>query len=135
MTNAADSLLQSLKDPIQEIELTRSGLKAGVIEMFLTKFDLPVNDVLEKLNITESTYYNKKRNRDAMDSYTTEKFIRLIGILVLAAEVLGQSEVKAWLYSEIPSLGNEIPLRLLDTDTGHRLVENALLQVKYGVYG
>lgn len=53
----------------------------------------------------------------------------------MAAEILGKSETKNWLYKKIPSLGNEVPLSLLDTEVGHRLVTQALLQIKYGVYG
>lgn len=51
-----------------------------------------------------------------------------------AKEILGQKEVNNWLYKKIASLGEQIPMDLLDTEAGHRLVEQALLQIKYGVY-
>ena len=52
----------------------------------------------------------------------------------MASDILGKAESKNWLYRNVPSLGNQIPLNLLDTETGHRLVEQALLQIKYGMY-
>lgn len=51
-----------------------------------------------------------------------------------AEEILGKQEAKNWLYRKIPSLGDQIPMDLLDTEAGHRLVEQALLQIKYGIY-
>ena len=52
----------------------------------------------------------------------------------MAAAILGKTEVKAWLYRKISSLGEQVPMDLLDTEAGHRLVEQTLLQIKYGVY-
>lgn len=54
---------------------------------------------------------------------------------VKASKILGGVEAKNWLYKPIPSLGNEVPLDLLDTEAGRRLVEQALLQIEHGDYG
>ena len=69
-----------------------------------------------------------------LDAHTTEKFVRLISVMDLATTTLGAAEGREWIYRKIPSLGNEIPLNLLDTEVGHRLVVQALLQIKHGVY-
>ena len=124
-----------LNDPIKEIELIRSGIKTKEVESFLTQEHLPLKDVLERLHISSSTYFSKKKSHKPLDSYTTEKLIRLISVIVMASDILGKPEVKNWLYTKMPSLGNQVPFNLLDTETGHRLVEQALLQIKYGVYG
>ncbi|SRR5579883_1885021 len=129
------NLLENLKDPLKEMGLIRSGLKTKVIESFLTQENLLVKDVLERLHIPSSTYFSKKKHHQPLDSYTTEKFVRLISVLIMASDILGKAEAKNWLYRKVPSLGNEVPLNLLDTEIGHRLVEQALLQIKYGMYG
>lgn len=135
MSAVVNNLLNKLKDPMQEMSMIRNGLKMGVVESFLLEEELQIKDILEKLHISSSTYFARKRNHQPLDSYASEKFIRLINVMTLATEILGKAEAKQWLYRPIPSLGKEIPLNLLDTEIGHRLVEQALLQIKYGIYG
>lgn len=135
MTAAVMTLLTQLKDPKKEVHLIRKGLKAGVIEAFLNQEGFLIKDVLDRLDISASTYFAKKKSQKALDTYTTEKFIRLIQVMVKASKILGEQEAKNWLYRPIPSLGNEVPIDLLDTEAGHRLVEQTLLQVEHGVYG
>lgn len=133
--NTVKNLLTDLKNPMKEMGLIRNGLKTNVIDSFLTQENLSIKDVLEKLNIPASTYFAKKKNHKPLDSAATEKFLRLISILTKATELFGKAEGQNWLYRKIPSLNNQIPIDLLDTEIGHRLVEQALLQIKYGIYG
>jgi putative toxin-antitoxin system antitoxin component (TIGR02293 family) len=134
MLISVENLISKLKDPKKEMELVRNGLKINIIESFLVQENFLIKDILERLDIPASTYFAKKKHHQALDSYTSEKFIRLISVMVMASEILGKLEAKDWLYRKIPSLGNEVPLNLLDTEAGHRLVTQALLQVKYGIY-
>ncbi len=127
-------LLDKLKDPKKEMVLVRAGIKASLVEAFLNQEKLPIKDVLVRLNIPSSTYFAKKKNHQALDAYSTEKFIRLISVMVKAAKILGKTESKSWIYRKIPSLGNEIPIDLLDTEVGHNLVLQTLLQIEYGIY-
>jgi putative toxin-antitoxin system antitoxin component (TIGR02293 family) len=134
ITMATQNLFSALQDPIKEMRLIRSGLETKVIESFLKKEKILVTDILVRLDIPPSTYFAKKKNHQPLDTYTTEKFIRLVSVIKMAADILGKTEAKNWIYRSIPSLGNEAPLDLLDTEVGHRLVEQALLQIKYGMY-
>lgn len=134
MTAAVDTLISQLQDPKKEVVLIRKGLKASLIEAFLNQEGFLVKDVLERLDISASTYFAKKKGQKPLDTYTTEKFIRLIQVMLKASKVLGEKEAKNWLYRPIPSLGNELPIDLLDTEPGHRLVEQTLLQIEHGVY-
>jgi len=134
MSLAMRNLLRDLKDPVKEIGLIREGLKVNVVELFLARENLLVKDVLERLRIPASTYFAKKKHHQPLDAYHTEKFVRLISILELATDILGKEAARHWIYENVTSLGNEVPLNLLDTDIGYRLVEQALLQVKYGMY-
>ena len=134
MSASVEHLISTLKDPKKEIILVRSGLKTTVIESFLDQQGLAIKDVLLRLSIPSSTYFTKKKAHKTLDAYSSEKFIRLISVMEMASKILGKSEAKNWIYRKIPSLGNEVPLNLLDTEAGHRLVTQALLQIKYGMY-
>lgn len=133
MTLTINKLLDELKHPEQEINRIREGVPTYTIDEFLDKESLSKEDILLRLAIPKSTYYAKKDK--PLDPHITEKFLRLIHIVMLATEILGKPQAKSWLYQKIPSLGNQIPLDLLDTEAGHKIVEQALLQIKYGVYG
>lgn len=135
MSARLESFLNNLKDPIKEIGLIRKGLKTNVIESFFEQQELQVKDVLENLHISSSTYFSKKKNHKPLDAYTTEKLIRLVSVTLMASDILGKEDSKSWLNRKIPSLGNQAPIHLLDTEAGHRLVEQVLLQIKYGMYG
>src|SRR5947209_6380306 len=117
---ASLNLAKTLQNPLKEMQLVRRGLQAVDIETFLMKEDIIVKDILTKLAIPASTYFSKKKNQQPLDSYTTEKFMRLISVIKLATDVLGKAMAKQWLNKIVPSLGNEIPLSLLDTEIGHR---------------
>ena len=134
MLSSTQQLIGYFKDPIKEIKTIREGINPELIENFLSAQAFVVKDVLTSLNIKPSTYFAKKKNHKRLDPTTTEKFLRLFSVVQIAQEILGFAEAKNWLYKKIPSLGEQIPIDLLDTEAGHRLVEQALLQIKYGVY-
>jgi hypothetical protein len=50
-----------------------------------------------------------------------------------ATEVLGLNHVGRWMRSKIPSLGNQTPYALLQTEHGRRQVERVLLKIENGV--
>ena len=134
MLSSTKKLNNIFINPLIEIQTIREGINPDLIDNFLNEQSFAVKDVLQRLKITSSTYFAKKKEHKKLDSTSTEKFLRLFSIMQTAKEILGQHEVKNWLYRQIPSLGNEAPIDLLDTDAGHRIVEQTLLQIKYGIY-
>jgi len=134
MLSNTRQLMHSFQDPIQEIKTIREGINPELIEKFLSDQSFVVKDILSRLKITTSTYFAKKKDHKRLDPTSTEKFLRLFSVVQNAEKILGPKEAKNWLYRKIPSLGELIPIDLLDTEAGHRLVEQALLQIKYGIY-
>ena len=61
MVDNVNYLLKELKDPKKEMELIRHGLKTTIVESFLADQHLPVKDVLERLDISSSTYFAKRK--------------------------------------------------------------------------
>lgn len=130
-----EKLLEKLSDPRQEVQLIRKGVRPRVFEELLsTNINLPLKEILKRLSISSTTYFLKKRHNQLLSSGDTEKLIRLLTVRKKATEILGE-EGREWLYRKIPSLGDEAPIDLLDTEAGHKLIEQALLQIKYGIYG
>lgn len=129
------NLLAQLKDPNKEVALIRKGLSIKSVESFLDQEGFVLKDILHRLDISYSTYFAKKKKQEPLDVHSSEKLVRLIQVMVNASRILGENEAKKWIYQKIPSLGNVLPIDLLDTEAGHQLVEQVLLQVGHGIYG
>ena len=134
-SSALDSLYSLVSNPQEELELVRRGIKPAAIDAFMKEQDFSVKDVLERLKISRTTYFSRKKFKKNLDSAMTERLLRLVQVVKKAKKVLGPREARVWVYRPIPSLGNQKPIDLLDTEPGHRLVESALLQIEYGIYG
>lgn len=63
-----------------------------------------------------------------------KRLLRIFSVIRLASDVMGESEARIWLFRKVPSLDNEMPINLLDTEVGHQLVLQTLRQIKYGIY-
>lgn len=134
MLSSTKQLMDCIEDSINEIKTIREGIDPELVDNFLSDQFFVVKDILISLNIKPSTYFAKKKNHKRLDPTSTEKFLRLFSVVQSAQKILGHAEGKNWLYRKVPSLGDQIPMDLLDTEAGHQLVEQALLQIKYGIY-
>lgn len=135
-SKAQRTLSYIISDPRTEIEAIRRGIHARQAETYLREKKFPVTDILKRLDISASTFFKKKQEGAVLNTSMTEKFMRLAHVVELAERVLGEaSEAYSWLNREVSSLGEQKPIDLLDTEPGHRLVEQALLQIEHGIYG
>ncbi len=57
-----------------------------------------------------------------------------VAIVRRATEVLGIAHVARWMQSNIPSLGNQTPYALIQTEEGCNQVLRVLLKIEHGVY-
>lgn len=65
----------------------------------------------------------------------SDRIARTAAIVAFAQRVFGDAEVaREWLLVPNASLGHEIPLRLLRTGSGAKVVENVLTRIEHGVY-
>lgn len=124
-----------VKNPLEALRAAREGISPRQVENFIRLNDLVLEPVLESLDISRSSYFQKKSKSQVLSTEVSEKFLRLARIMGIAKRVLGEDSVKQWLKQPVPSLGNECPFDLLDTEIGSNLVEQAILQIEHGIYG
>ena len=118
-----------------EVTAVRAGLSVRQAEELLSEYDLSLNEALNFLGISSSSFFMKKKTKAKLNAEMTEKFLRLASVLKLAEKVLeSRTEAVTWLRQEIPTLRGQRPFDLLDTEPGHRLVEQTLLQIQFGIY-
>ena len=59
-----------------------------------------------------------------------------LSVVLFRALLTGsKSEVAAWMTENSVTLGNQVPLELLDTTVGFEIVFNELKRIQYGIAG
>ena len=85
------------------------------------------------LAIPKSTLMRMLERRNRMDPGDSDRVYRLAAILALAEEAIGDREkAQRWLRQTNQVLGNQTPLRAMETEIGVRRVEQVLGRIAYG---
>jgi putative toxin-antitoxin system antitoxin component (TIGR02293 family) len=113
----------------QTIGAVRKGLPTGK----LTQLAVDRALLLRILGVSERTIQRKHVLSERLSPAASDRLARIDRIYTLAVEVFGDGEKAAqWLKRPSRALANELPLKLLDTDTGTQQVERELRQIQYG---
>jgi putative toxin-antitoxin system antitoxin component (TIGR02293 family) len=95
---------------------------------------------LERAEIDEAvipsrTLQHRRSRREKLTIEESDRVLRTLRVLSSAAQVYGDSDRGlAWLRRPNPRLDGRVPLSLLKTDTGSRMVEELLIQIDEGMY-
>jgi putative toxin-antitoxin system antitoxin component (TIGR02293 family) len=98
--------------------------------------EFPVQDVVEILDISRSTYYRLK-DEPRLDPETADKIASLIKLFYQGLESFegNKSDFRDWLNSSIATLGGKKPVHLLKTESGRMAVIDAIGRIEHNVYG
>jgi putative toxin-antitoxin system antitoxin component (TIGR02293 family) len=115
------------------IETVRKGFPAARLDKMLAILSVERSLLLAILGLSERTLQRKQQSSGRLSPAASDRLARLDRILALAVDVFGDKEKAVkWLKRSNRALGNEMPLRLLDTDAGTQSVERELRQVEHG---
>ncbi|HLA13050.1 MAG TPA: antitoxin Xre/MbcA/ParS toxin-binding domain-containing protein [Pyrinomonadaceae bacterium] len=113
-------------------ERVEQGLPSSAIvrlKRFTHFSDADLSEVIPRRTLTSM------RGVRRLSMEQSDRVARTAGIAALAQRVFGDAEVaRAWLLTPNPALNHQIPLRLLRTGSGAKVVENVLLRIEHGVY-
>ena len=113
--------------------VVRSGLPYGAFRAVASAFEIGTGEMTVVLDLPERTLARRRRE-GRLHPDESDRLLRLARIAALAEETLGsQEKARHWLHEPNRALGNEAPLRFLDSDLGAREVENILLRLSHGV--
>jgi putative toxin-antitoxin system antitoxin component (TIGR02293 family) len=114
-------------------ELLRQGLPVSVLGNFRENWGFTIMELAGSLSIPKSTLMRMLERRNRMALVDSDRVYRLASILTLAEEAIGNREkAQRWLRQPNQVLGNETPLRALETEIGARRVEQVLGRIAYG---
>lgn len=119
---------------MERVALIRKGLPYESIEAISARTALPVKRVLDILNIPQTTYNKRKRNKALLGARDSEIILLLVELLDFGINVFNNESEKfqRWLKKPNVSLGGIIPESLFDSVTGIQEVRNSLNRLEYG---
>ena len=113
--------------------LLRAGLPASVLKNFRENWGFTVMELAGSLAIPKSTLMRMLERRNRMAPGDSDRVYRLASILALAEVAIGdRKKAQLWLRQTNEVLGNQTPLRALETEIGVRRVEQILGRIAYG---
>jgi putative toxin-antitoxin system antitoxin component (TIGR02293 family) len=111
----------------------RKGLPAERLDRMAAALKVERALLVDILGVSERTLQRKRLHAARLSPAASDRLARVDRIYRLAVDVFGEGERAAkWLNRPSRPLGDETPLRLLDTDAGSQQVERELLQMQHG---
>ncbi|HET8638084.1 MAG TPA: antitoxin Xre/MbcA/ParS toxin-binding domain-containing protein [Acidobacteriaceae bacterium] len=90
---------------------------------------------IDAVIIPRRTLQHRRSRREKLTVEESDRVIRTIRVLSLAESIYGSRDrALSWLRRPHPRLGGRVPLSLLNTDTGSRIVEELLTQIEEGMF-
>lgn len=124
--------VRKAESPVQISELVEGGLPYKQITGLIEYLDMTVPDIAKAASVSASTV-----SRWAADTSIgvpgSNQFFRIDEVIRKGIEVFGGlEELKVWLKSPNQALGNQTPSKLLLSQIGLELVDEALDALHYG---
>lgn len=126
------------RTPRSELELARliaQGFPTSALTEVVELGVLKSNEVT-RLIIPRRTLAHRKRRREPLSPGESDRLARVFHLHEIALRTFDgdADKASAWLRTPNRALSGEIPLELIATSTGARLVEDALIRLEHGVY-
>ena len=121
-----------------ELELARLVAEGIPIEVLADAIEQGVltREEVTRLVVPRRTLAHRKRRGERLSPDESDRLARVLRLHEIARETFdGDGEkVRTWLRTPNRALSGEIPLALVVTSAGARLVEDALLRIEHGVF-
>uniref|UniRef100_UPI003B9C2F75 type II RES/Xre toxin-antitoxin system antitoxin n=1 Tax=Flectobacillus sp. TaxID=50419 RepID=UPI003B9C2F75 len=119
---------------MERLNILRKGIPYEAIEVLSQRINTSVKDILQLIDMPQTTYNKKKREQALLTGRDSEIVLLTIELLDYGIEVFNQEEDKfqRWLKKSNIALGGVTPESLLDSTTGIQEVMNCLNRLEYG---
>ena len=119
---------------MDRVSIIREGLPYESIETISKRANLPIKQVLHLMDLSQTTYNKKKRDKDLLSGRDSEIVLVLTELLDFGLDVFNfeKDKFQRWLKKPNISLGGATPESLFDSLTGIQEVRNSLNRLEYG---
>jgi len=115
--------------------ITREGLPVMTLPALADELNVERKVLAKVVGISDRTLSRRLANGLRLSAEESDRTVRLARVFALAKDTLGSSEkASRWLQKANLALAGQVPLHLLDTDSGVREVETILNRIEYGLY-
>lgn len=122
----------NIKNQFDEIALTQTGVKPAAVEV-LAKSIVTINEL--SWVIARRTLTHRKNKGERLTPEESGRWLRAAKICALAEEVFGnQDKASTWLHKSRKSFANQSAITIMQTESGAKLVEDALNQIDAGYF-
>lgn len=127
-----DVPLTTLDDQATYLRVIKTGISGAIVQPAIGV--LGERELFTRLLNTDKSNLSRFYNHKRLSVTISEGILDTLRVFKLAFEVYeGDVETALeWLHTSIPALSNEIPINLLDTFEGRRVVKDCLMVMEYG---
>ena len=125
---------QQIRSDVELVEALREGFPTEAVDALLSEGAITPQE-LYALVIPRRTLALRRQRQQPLTPEESDRLARLARILGFAEETLGSAEKAGrWLRMANRGLGGRVPIDLLSTEAGARIVEQALGRIGHGVF-
>lgn len=116
------------------VSVVRKGISSHAVDCLIRRINVSQSEFSTFLDIPERTLVRRKSG-GSLSSEETEKLVRMAHVVERASEVFeGMEEALDWLKSPNAAMSGVIPMSLLDTEIGAKVVMDTLGRIEHGVF-
>ena len=121
-------------EPIDRARAVAEGVPVAALRQLTADHVLSMADVA-RVVAPRRTIDRRLRQGGRLSREESDRLARLVAIIALAERIFGsKKEAVAWLDTPKRVFDDQVPLDLLQTETGGRLVESHLLRALHGFF-
>jgi len=118
-------------DQLSYHQAATEGASYALAETVRNEMDISKGTLSNLAGITPKTLKEREK-KNLLKPSEVDRLLRVFRVILAARDTLGSSEdMQSWLKREQMFLGGEIPLDLLQTESGTEIVITALERIKY----
>jgi putative toxin-antitoxin system antitoxin component (TIGR02293 family) len=122
-----------LKSDMQLFDEVQQGLPPAALDQMIKRHLLSLEEMTH-LVISQRTLARRRKEKH-LSPEESDRLARLARIMAHAEEVFGDKEkAHTWLRRPNRAMEGRLPLDLLETETGGRIVETILGRIQHGIY-
>jgi putative toxin-antitoxin system antitoxin component (TIGR02293 family) len=116
------------------VEAARKGFPTSAVDALIDAGALSSQEVDQMVMLRDDLEARRQSN-EPLTTEESDRLIRFARIAALANETFGEQDRAArWLRKPNRGLGGAVPIELLSTGEGARIVEESLIQIAHGIF-
>jgi len=130
----AEVLHHAIESDLDLLQLLRDGLPASAVDFLVGQGALTAEE-LHSLVIPRRTLALRRQQKQTLTPEESDRVARVARVLAMAEETFADGDRSArWLRKPNRALAGQVPLQLLASELGGRMVEQALGRIAHGIF-